>query len=229
MKKLTGFISAALIAVTSFGSAAVVPSQVTCLYPPAEFQKALSRWIKAGWGIRNFDAWLFEDGALFGVQTIWWKTKHHYHRQYPHEGVDFYFYKAKQNNVLEHVQSGQLIPLIMGGKLISVFSDFIGKSLLFATDIVQNHKRFYILYAHVKPTIDTSTALGKTFVIGDKIFAINIPEKNDAPPHLHVTILWTDEDFSPGAKLDWDILDTHQDIELINPLLNNSELEHAEH
>jgi hypothetical protein len=192
------------------------------LYPPVEFQNQMQIWLKEGLHIKEFESWVFKPGALFESSDIWWKTKTQYSRAYPHEGVDFYYYQSRAGKELLHVAEGTPVPLIFNGRLQSVFKDFIGLSLLFATDLYQQIDgkkfQFYVLYTHVRPIKPLISELGNQFKAGAVLFTYNYQSKKFAPPHLHLTTFWADEQFNPKAA-SWDNIDTSPNIILINPLI----------
>lgn len=182
----------------------------------------MTAWMKEGLGLNAFESWLFMPGALYDSSSIWWKSRTNYVRAYPHEGIDFYYYKSNESNMILHVAEGTSVPLIMDGSLESVFKDFIGLSFVFATDNYRQMNgqrfRFYIVYAHVKPTKPLTLVLGKQHKAHDILFTYNQQVKKFAPPHLHITTFWGDEQFN-SKNVSWDILDTSAHVILVNPLL----------
>ncbi len=194
------------------------------LYPPRNFQNQMQIWLKDGLQMKAFESWVFKPGALFESSDIWWKTKTNYVREFPHEGVDFYYFQAKMGNELLHVAEGTAVPLIYNGKLESVFKDFIGFSLVFSTNEFQQIDgkkfKFYVLYAHVRPIKPLTKEIGKQFTAGNVLFTYNYQYKNFAPAHLHLTTFWADEQFNP-KDLSWEIIDKSKNLILINPLLSS--------
>ncbi len=224
--RLRLWIMAAFIALCA-SSGAYCDNSSANLYPPLDFQKQMKVWIKQGLRLKEFDSWLFKPGSLFGSADIWWHTKTHYTRAYPHEGVDFYYYQTLESKKLVHVAEGTPIPLIYDGTLKTTFKDFIGLSLLFSTNQYQEIQgkkyQFYVLYSHIKPLIALNNKLNTLQKAGAVLFTYNQQRKIFAPPHLHITTFWANEQFNP-KEVSWDIIDSSPNIILINPLLTSPAL-----
>lgn len=208
----------------SSSSGAYCDNSSVNLYPPLDFQKKMQIWLKQGLKIKEFDSWLYKPGSLFGSADIWWHTKTHYTRAYPHEGVDFYYYQSRESKELLHVPEGTPIPLIYDGLLKITFQDFIGLSLLFSTNQYQEIQgkkhQFYLLYSHVKSLKALNSKLNTLQKAGTILFTYNQQRKIFAPPHLHITTFWANEQFNP-KEVSWDSIDSDPNIILINPLLTS--------
>lgn len=195
-------------------------------HPPMNFQKEFKDWMNNKHHVDDFNNWVFNPGSLFGAKEIWWPAK--YKRKFPHEGIDFYFYKSKNNNELSHANEGTPIELIFPGTLVAMFDDFIGKSILFSTTNTlqynQQTYQFYVMYAHVKPLETLKNSMGKEFKKGDVVFSYPYQKTHRAPPHLHITTFWANDkvDFN---HLDWDILNTSPHIMLVDPLSESEKIQ----
>ncbi len=129
--------------------------------------------------------WLFRPGMLFGAKQKWWESEEA--RQSMHEGLDFYAFLDAQGSH-ELLDTTFHIPVLFDGEIVSVFDDFLGKTILVKHEQFQvDEKIFCTIYGHVSPLSTIQT--GFQISAGDSIATIAAPEfeKSKVPPHLHLS------------------------------------------
>ena len=74
--------------------------------------------------------WSFDEGMLYGATVKWWGTKAQ--RKTTHEGLDFYCYTEEGSGRLITISPGTKIFPLLPGEIISVFNDFLAKTVVVA-------------------------------------------------------------------------------------------------
>ncbi len=174
-----------------------------------EYLKKYNRLDEAG-----FQEWIFFPGMLFRSPDKWWGNKGT--RPVPHEGLDICLYRTKDGRQIRFDGSIK-IPVAYNGEVIRIIADFLGKSVYIKHDIRDNAGRyFHSLYGHTMPL--DFLRKGSIVNAGDIIGTVSdIRKKTKILPHLHISMAWISENYSP-EKLDWDIIGSSADIILLNPM-----------
>lgn len=159
---------------------------------------------------RGFDSWLFRPGMEFGEGVTWWGGKAA--RKRPHEGIDFHSYLDTAGDC-HCLLPGDKIPLYFDGRLVDIFPDFLGQSLLFAHDQEQNGWRFYSIISHVK--VELGIALGRRCSSGTIVARLAKSPRPSVPAHLHISTLVI---FGPPPHpISWPMIVTSDILRVVDP------------
>lgn len=150
----------------------------------------------------GFGGWHFKKGMQFNECEKWWVGEGD--RTHAHEGVDFCFYKTKQENI-KTLCLDTLIPPLYGGEIVSIFDDFIAKSILVRHQFVsETDQQLYGLYGHLDPL--AGICAGGKIRQGEQIATIadTAIKKRAMLPHLHISTIWLPPSF-PAETFRWEI------------------------
>ena len=159
--------------------------------------------------------WLFSPGMLFGSKEKWWGNGSE--RARPHEGIDLIACVSEGGNIFM-VDGNTEIPVIQGGRIISVVEDFLGFSIFQAHDIFDSsRRRLCTAYGHTEPLKDVSASMmvGRGDVIAKVSQSGN--RQSIVPAHLHITTAWIPDQMLDEG-LDWGMFNSSEDVAMINPL-----------
>jgi hypothetical protein len=155
-------------------------------------------------GEEGFAEWHFKKGMRFGEAGKWWIDGGR--RPHLHEGVDFCYYVAG-NGAIKTVSPDTCVPPLYAGKVVNVFDDFIGRTILLKHRIAgDNNLQLYSLYGHVNPL--PHIVIGADVDFSEKMATIadrNI-KKRPMPSHLHLSTIWLPH-FFPAETFHWGMED----------------------
>lgn len=163
----------------------------------------------------QFVEWLFLPGMLFLAREKWWTGGSL--RSTVHEGLDFCYYRNKDNQTCILGQFAH-VPIIYPGVIISILDDFLGKSVFVAHHIFDNSgSQLHTLYGHLVPDKNCSPGvlLGNKNIVGAVADASR--KKSGIPSHLHISVAWIPQSFGQ-EELNWQSLRKSNSISLIDPL-----------
>jgi murein DD-endopeptidase MepM/ murein hydrolase activator NlpD len=135
-----------------------------------------------------FKEWIFHPAMLFGSLYKWWDGLEK--RQRPHEGLDPFLYRIKEENI-HHLGVGAKIPVIFKGQVVKVSGDFLGESVFVSHNVYDsNESQLYTIYGHIKPGnhICPGERLGERDIIG--VIADTRNSGVATPGHLHISVAW---------------------------------------
>ncbi|MBC8317598.1 MAG: hypothetical protein H8E41_06800 [Desulfobulbaceae bacterium] len=181
--------------------------------PPSAFTEVFLSLNRLS-GEDGFAAWHFKKGMQFGETEKWWEDGGN--RTHPHEGVDFCFYMTDQG-IRKSLAPGIFVPPLYDGKVVSVFDDLIGRTILLQHGIFdENNLQLYSLYGHVDPL--PHIAGGAEVKYSGKIAAIadRALKKRPMPSHLHISTIWLSEGF-PVESFHWG-MENNPDVFFSDPL-----------
>lgn len=145
-------------------------------------------------------SWCFLPGMLFGSPQQWWREEAL--RPVPHEGLDICFYEDTSGKLLQ-VDSSVQVPVLGDGTVVNVCRDLMASSV-FVQHQKSGSKRLLSVYGHI--TTHRGVARGAHIQRGALIGNVAQPKNTcPLPPHLHISVLWVDNDFSDDA-LHWGFL-----------------------
>ena len=150
---------------------------------------------------------------LFGSSEKWWGDGR---RDNPHEGLDFCFYRSRENTV-HRLEENTKIPAMFDGAVARIIDDFLGKTVMLEHKIPGSSITLYSIYGHVIP--DGSAYAGSSVKQGDVIAVLAGKGKSKAEvfPHLHITLGYPSGDIS-CAELNWNTISDPEIFKLIDPL-----------
>lgn len=159
---------------------------------PGSFTQGLRRL--NGYKEDELRTWLFEPGMKFGDTDKWWEPRTT--RTRPHEGLDLLIF-LNGGNEKHLLPPGTGIPPLLSGTMVARLPDFMGETIILAHDLLDDKgRRLHTFYAHLQPGTTPASGkfmardsqLGKIAALGQATLA--------CPPHLHLSLAWTDESFS---------------------------------
>jgi len=149
---------------------------------------------------------------LFGSCSSWWGDREKRHR--PHEGLDLCVYLTDKG-VLCYLDEKIIIPAIFKGRVVRLIDDFLGSSVFVRHDIHnENGSSLYTIYGHMKPDTSEGLKMNEGDIIGTIATA---KRKNEAIPHLHISVAWI-PDTIESQDLTWQNIGDDHEILLIDPL-----------
>ncbi len=134
----------------------------------------------------DFKSWVFCTGMRFGAPDKWWGDWGR--RDFPHEGLDFCLYRDAAHK-LRRLDENTRIPVMHGGRVRSLFDDYLGQAVVIEHDnIPALPGKAISVYAHTKPR--------DGLLPGDKVREGEIiasiagtgRSKTNILPHLHLSI-----------------------------------------
>jgi len=159
----------------------------------------------------GFKEWLFKPGMLFNDMTKWWQDGTL--RLRPHEGVDFCCGINGEDDVV-YLLAGANIPALYAGKVVRIFPDFLGQSIMVAHDYEKKGRQLTSIYAHTKPR--PGLKVGQKVKAGDLLAMIATGRQNGIKAHLHLSTCWAAE--SQMTQIDWQTVNDKQAAWLSNPM-----------
>jgi len=162
----------------------------------------------------GFDAWAFRPGMLFGGREQWWGSGRQ--RNYPHEGVDFLFYRNRSGSTAR-LGPETRVPVMRDGTVVAIVKDFLGQSVFVVHRVHECGRPLLSIYGHTLPfgNVREGTLLKEGEILG------TLSASNDAgaaaPPHLHVSLAWA-ASLDACAGLDWSKINDPALVALIDPL-----------
>ncbi len=163
----------------------------------------------------GFDKWIFNSGMLFDSKERWWGDGGN--RKRPHEGLDLSLFQDKSGRIYE-LDSTTKIPVIYDGEVAEIENDILGQSVFVRHNINDADQNWlYTIYGHTKPL--DNVCIGRILVAGE-VFA-NIADasgnKTQAPPHLHISVIWIPESITQEG-IDWKKISDNCAAVLLDPL-----------
>ena len=134
---------------------------------------------------QGFQDWALVPGMLFGADRLWWGGGAP--RPRPHEGVDLQDF-VDGGGELVTLGAGRMIPALFGGRVVAIFVDFLGHSIMVAHPLRQGESRLHSIYAHVE--VEPGVALGHQCAAGEIIGRIAKSNRSGVPAHLHLSTFW---------------------------------------
>jgi murein DD-endopeptidase MepM/ murein hydrolase activator NlpD len=159
----------------------------------------------------NFKCWIFQRGMEFGSQEKWWGATGS--RLTKHEGLDFRCYKDR-NGKLVNLAEKTIVPVMYDGKIIKIFADLLGYSVLVEHVLQDKGKKLCSIYAHTLPV--ATLKAGSRVKVGEPIAEICATGKKSIRPHLHLSVIWALE--SAIVDLDWKSMHKEKRVTFCNPL-----------
>jgi hypothetical protein len=163
---------------------------------------------------QGFVDWVFRPGMLFDSDRNWWGQPGR--RRTTHEGVDFCYFL--RSNGIAQLDDSSKVPAPFAGRVAAIIDDFLSQTVIIDSGALSNGKaRQLTLLAHIAPltTLEPGSAIAEGEVVGH--VAPRKRQKNELPPHLHVSIgvVSTSVDLE---TLDWPTIVARRVIELLDPL-----------
>ena len=152
-----------------------------------------------GLAARGLARWAFVPGMNFGSTVKWWGGGGQ--RAQPHEGVDLCLYKDRQGKLCR-LYEGARLPAMVGGTVVRLCDDFLGRSVMVERDLPGQGK-LYVMYGHTAPRPDLE--VGQSVQEGE-VVALLAPlpsSRTSILPHLHVSLGWS-PDAVPADQLEWE-------------------------
>ncbi len=151
---------------------------------------------------------------LFKDLSKWWVSEGS--RLTPHEGIDFCCFITPQGTV-QCLSRGISIPAAFAGKIVKIFPDFLGWSILVRHEIFHMDAGLYSLYAHTIPF--KTVKVGHPLPAGEPIASLADSKSRDAvPPHLHLSVLWIPAHVNAAAEVNWQTISDPHVATLCDPL-----------
>ena len=162
---------------------------------------------------QGFQHWFWRPGMLFAAERTWWGREAA--RIRIHEGLDICLF-VDGSGVCRSLAAGTMIPVILAGKVLAVFADFLGHSIVVAHSLKQGGRRLCSVYAHVLP--EAGIKPGHRCQEGEVIARI-APNLKPAPPvHLHLTTFWLAGRAPQATRWSWSLIGDLASIRLCDPL-----------
>jgi len=160
----------------------------------------------------GLEHWVLRPGMLFGAPDKWWGD--HGKRSVPHEGLDLWLYRD-QHLLIHRLHVGTAIPAMYDGAVVRMLGDFLGTSVVVEHRLPQGDAVFYTIYGHTIPRdgLDINQSVHEGEIIARLADATR--SKDDALPHLHVSLGWT-RSVIAYHSLDWGTIP--QTLTLLDPL-----------
>ena len=134
--------------------------------------------------INDFQSWVFFPEMLFNSPDKWWGDLGQ--RDFPHEGIDFCFYRDDSGRIVRLDQKTRL-PAMHNGIVRSMFTDYLGQAVIIEHDDAPSQDGTLVsIYAHTKPFDHIRP--GCPVAEGDIIASIADTSRSKASifPHLSV-------------------------------------------
>lgn len=160
---------------------------------------------------QGFCGWRWRSGMLFGDATTWWGEEAP--RPQPHEGLDLCTL-VDGDGASALLTAGHLIPALFSGKVVAVFADFLGQSIVVAHRKRQGKGRLHSVYAHVEA--EPGVAIGRCCRAGEIIARIAPSSKPGLPAHLHLSVFWLTG--ALPAAMSWSLMHDSPAIQLCDPM-----------
>jgi murein DD-endopeptidase MepM/ murein hydrolase activator NlpD len=164
---------------------------------------------------KGIDRWMFLPGMLFDSPDKWWGKRGR--RAAPHEGLDLCLYRDSIGRI-QGLDNKTIIPVMYGGKIVAVVSDFIGKSVIVEhKDCDSESPGFCSIYAHTRPAADLQ--IGNIVKKGEVLATIagSDRSKSGIRPHLHLSLALTNKYIS-YERFDWQTVGSRDMLTLLDPL-----------
>lgn len=164
----------------------------------------------------QFAEWLFLPGMLFRAREKWWTRGSV--RSTVHEGLDFCYYRNRDNQICVLDQFAR-VPVLYPGIVTRIIDDFLGKSVFIGHHIFdKSGNRLYTLYGHILPDqhCTSGASLSDKSIVGAVGDASQ--KKSIIPSHLHISVAWIPQ-FLGQEELTWQSLRASGSIRLIDPLM----------
>ncbi len=163
----------------------------------------------------EFSGWHLHEGMRFQDRVKWWGDGGL--RKTVHEGIDLLYFLDQQKKI-RCLQPDSLVPPLMAGEIVSIFPDFIGKSILFRHPICQDRFQLHSILGHV--TLLEGIGLGDTFGQSAQPLAYLSEAGNEqkVPGHVHISLFWCGADLASDT-IDWSTINKFPTkIILVDPL-----------
>lgn len=161
----------------------------------------------------SFKRWIFLPDMLFNSHNKWWGNCGK--RPAPHEGLDLCLYQDHEGRI-HHLDHSLKIPAMLEGKVINIFEDFLGRSIIIEHGS-RPEKVIYVFYGHTIPRI--SLRIGDFVAQGTPVGTISGPKGPNCKilPHLHISV---GQSQSPVSKeeLVWEKLAKSRLVQLLDPI-----------
>lgn len=167
----------------------------------------------------GFCSWELSPGMRFGEEAFWWGEKGT--RPGPHEGIDLCSYLDTAGHC-RFLESGAMIPPLFHGTVVDIFPDFLGQSLLFAHDQMNDGWQLYSVIAHV--VVEPGVALGQRYSDRSIVARVAPLKRPGVPTHLHISTLAISE--LPPRPLSWPVIVRSEMICFLDPFLYIGGLNH---
>ncbi len=159
---------------------------------------------------QGFCDWIFAKGTLFGEKEQWWDILGE--RPTSHEGVDICAFNDSGGQQIM-LDDSFAVPVMFDGKVIDMFDDFLGKTLIVEHDYMAEGYQLHSMYGHVLP--------GKHMLVGKKVEACEVIAKlapknhPQITPHLHLSVLMVEKSYAEPVR--WQSIQSNG-LKLCNPL-----------
>ncbi len=168
-----------------------------------------------GLALLGFREWAFCRGMLFDAEDGWWGSPKK--RDRLHEGLDLCLYTDGEGR-WRTLGGGAKVPVIYTGQIVKIEDDFLGKSVYVKHDFRDGSGNILCsVYGHTSPApgIGPDVAVAEGQVIATVVDTAG--KKAAAPPHLHVSVVWTPESL-PLADLTWATISARRSVKPVDPL-----------
>jgi len=163
----------------------------------------------------DFKHWVFCPGMLFNSPDKWWGD--HGRRDFPHEGIDFCFYRGGSGKMLR-LDEKTRIPVMHNGVVRAVFTDYLGRAVVIEHQNTQaDGGNLLSAYAHTRPLdgIEPGVALKAGDVVAT--IADTRHSKANILPHLHFSLGRPAPDLAYDPFV-WNDMRNPESVVLLNPL-----------
>jgi murein DD-endopeptidase MepM/ murein hydrolase activator NlpD len=148
-------------------------------------------WLQRFAAASGFMSWSFRKGVFFGDHQEWWGTKNR--RRTMHEGIDF-IEGSLQDGTIQAIREGTPVGALADGNVVTILNDFLSQTVVVCHTSLRDFEgnRFFTLYSHIHPEIDTSNPVTGGQILG----RVAKVKEAGAPAHLHLTGAWIPESIS---------------------------------
>lgn len=148
----------------------------------------------------------------YGEIAKWWGSGGR--RKNPHEGLDLAAFIGAGHQE-QSLRSGLLVPPVYPGRVLKIFADFQGRTIVMEHDIQAAHPlRLLTFMAHIHPAsgVRPGVAIPAAAQLGEIA-----PGNNICPPHLHISTAWVNPAL-PTADLSWENFQAQDGFHPCDPL-----------
>ncbi len=163
--------------------------------------------------LAGFKEWVFRLGMNFGDNWCWWKSGKK--RRTVHEGIDFYQYLTRTGEVCS-LPSGLIIPVFIPGRVVRIFPDFSGFSVVMAHEQQKDGAVLHTIFAHIQPceSLQPGRDYRQGYPLG--ILTSGNGENRAVPLHFHLSVAWVKDDLNPD-DFNWQLFNDSASVTLIDP------------
>ena len=166
-------------------------------------------------GAEGFAAWVFHPDMLFGAKRNWWGSRRQ--RPKPHEGIDLCLFRDGHDRIIS-VDESIRIPAMYDGTVVKILADFLGESIILEHRFPDSRQGIFLtIYGHIISA--EGLAKGRSVKQGQVIASVAPPKspKSPAPPHLHLTVAWSQRTVL-FETIDWSTINDPERLQLLDPL-----------